>query len=67
MTSSAVRLRLPAHRPRTALHGALIALVALSATPLGAQPASMIPERYREVANRIIEAAQADSTGAWDR
>lgn len=35
--------------------------------PLAAQPASAIPDQYREVANRIIAAAVADSSGAWDR
>jgi carboxypeptidase Q len=39
----------------------------LLAAPLGAQPADAIPAKYREVANRIIAAAQADSAGAWNR
>lgn len=32
-----------------------------------AQPAEAIPARYRDVANRIIAAARADSAGAWNR
>lgn len=35
------------------------------AAPLAAQ--QPIADRYREVANRIIDAALADSTGAWNR
>lgn len=35
------------------------------AAPLAAQ--QPIADRYRDVANRIIAAALADSTGAWDR
>ena len=41
--------------------------VAMSVTPLFAQSPDAIPARYREVANRIIAAAQADSAGAWNR
>jgi carboxypeptidase Q len=38
-------------------------------TPLvgHAQSADAIPAKYRDVANRIIAAAQADSAGAWNR
>lgn len=43
------------------------AALLLLAAPLGAQPADAIPAKYREVANRIIAAAQADSAGAWNR
>lgn len=39
----------------------------LAPAPLAAQPASAIPAKYRDVANRIIAAAQADSAGAWNR
>jgi carboxypeptidase Q len=39
----------------------------LLAAPLDAQPADAIPAKYREIANRIIAAAQADSAGAWNR
>ncbi len=48
---------------------ASIATVSLLATssPLAAQPANAIPAKYRETANRIIAAAQADSAGAWNR
>jgi len=42
------------------------ALAALSA-PAHAQTADAIPAKYRDVANRIIAAAQADSAGAWNR
>jgi carboxypeptidase Q len=38
-----------------------------TASALAAQPANAIPAKYREVANRIIAAAQADSAGAWNR
>lgn len=38
-----------------------------TAAPLMAQSASAIPAKYRETANRIIAAAQADSAGAWNR
>ena len=43
------------------------AALLLLAAPLGAQPADAIPAKYREVATRIIAAAQADSAGAWNR
>ena len=47
---------------------ALLLLTApLCGTDLRAQPADAIPAKYREVANRIIAAAQADSAGAWNR
>lgn len=52
-----MRLRLPA----------VLAFAATLAAPLSAQSPDAIPARYREVANRIIAAAEADSTGAWDR
>lgn len=35
--------------------------------PLDAQSPRDIPAKYRDVANRIIAAAQADSAGAWNR
>ncbi|MBY0490261.1 MAG: M20/M25/M40 family metallo-hydrolase [Gemmatimonadaceae bacterium] len=52
--------------PRTA---ALLsaALLALPRATLFAQPAAQIPEKYRDVATRIIAAAQADSAAAWNR
>jgi carboxypeptidase Q len=37
----------------------------LFAAPLAAQ--QPVADRYREVANKIIDAAMADSTGAWNR
>ena len=50
---------------------AFSALLALTASPftapLHAQSPDAIPAKYREIANRIIAAAEADSTGAWDR
>ena len=61
---------------RSPLRRALLSLASLSlvsltpAAPfasLGAQAPEAIPARYRDVANRIIAAAEADSTGAWDR
>ncbi|MCA0377615.1 MAG: M28 family metallopeptidase [Gemmatimonadetes bacterium] len=45
---------------------AALALLVCARTAL-AQPADAIPAKYRDVANRIIAAAQADSSGAWDR
>ncbi|MCE2902732.1 MAG: M20/M25/M40 family metallo-hydrolase [Gemmatimonadaceae bacterium] len=50
---------------RTVLSNALA--LAVLAAPLAAQSPQEIPARYREVANRIIAAAQADSAGAWNR
>ena len=47
--------------------GFAMLLLAVPAMPLAAQTAEAIPAKYREVANRIIAAAQADSAGAWDR
>lgn len=46
---------------------ASIAAVAVAARAATAQPADAIPAKYRETANRIIAAAQADSAGAWNR
>jgi len=46
---------------------ALLVLGTLFALPASAQAPDAIPARYREVANRIIAAAQADSMGAWHR
>lgn len=43
------------------------ALAVTLVAPLSAQSPDAIPARYRDVANRIIAAAEADSTGAWDR
>lgn len=40
---------------------------AFLATSLTAQSPDAIPAKYREIATRIIAAAEADSTGAWDR
>jgi carboxypeptidase Q len=51
-------------RCRAAVTGALLLVAPL---PAGAQPAAQIPERYRDVAARIIAAADADSAGAWHR
>lgn len=48
------------------LRHAAVALT-VTAAAASAQPANAIPAKYREVANRIIAAAQADSAGAWDR
>lgn len=44
-------------------------ITALSVLPaaLLAQPAAQIPAKYREAANRIIAAARADSSRAWNR
>lgn len=42
-------------------------LTALAPTLASAQSAAQIPDKYREVATRIIAAAQADSAGAWNR
>ncbi len=58
---------------RSPLRRALLSLASLSlvsltpAAPLAAQAPEAIPAKYRDVANRIIAAAEADSTGAWDR
>lgn len=46
---------------------ALVALAVTLVAPLAAQAPDAIPARYRDVANRIIAAAEADSVGAWDR
>lgn len=40
-------------------------LIAVAALPLGAQQS--VADRYRDVANKIINAALADSTRAWDK
>jgi carboxypeptidase Q len=45
---------------------AVVAL-ALVASPVSAQTPEAIPAKYRDVANRIIAAAQADSAAAWNR
>jgi carboxypeptidase Q len=57
---------MPSRPPRAA---ALVAALLLAAPqpPLAAQPAAQIPARYRDVAARIIAAAEADSSGAWNR
>jgi carboxypeptidase Q len=52
--------------PRPTAFAALL-LLASAAPVLPAQSPDAIPARYREVANRIIAAAQADSAGAWNR
>ena len=53
---------------RTMLSLASLALASLTPfAPLAAQAPEAIPAKYRDVANRIIAAAEADSTGAWDR
>ncbi len=48
-----------------------LALASPLATPhasaLAAQSPEAIPARYREIARAIIAAAEADSTGAWER
>lgn len=49
------------------LLGALSFACVATAMPLAAQPASAIPAKYRDIATRIIAAAQADSAGAWNR
>lgn len=46
---------------------AALAVAAPHASPLAAQGADAIPAKYRDVATRIIAAAQADSAGAWNR
>lgn len=46
---------------------ALLLLGTVFASPASAQAPDAIPAKYREVANRIIAAAQADSMGAWNR
>lgn len=56
----------PMRIPLRSLSG-IAALITISSTVLHAQPAAEIPAKYRDVANRIIAAAQADSTGAWNR
>lgn len=53
-------------KPLSAL-ALLLCAAPLCAAPLGAQSADAIPAKYRDVANRIIAAAQADSAGAWNR
>ena len=45
---------------------AVVALI-VGARSAPAQPPEAIPARYRDVANRIIAAAQSDSAGAWNR
>ncbi|WP_353268895.1 M28 family metallopeptidase, partial [Gemmatimonas sp.] len=50
---------------RTLVSSAL--LTAASATSLSAQAPAEIPAKYRDIANRIIAAAQADSAAAWNR
>ncbi len=50
---------------RTLVTGALLS--AASASSLSAQAPAEIPAKYREIANRIIAAAQADSAAAWNR
>jgi len=57
---------MPRPTPRPVLAFAALTL-ALTVAPLSAQSPEAIPARYREVANRIIAAAQADSAGAWNR
>ena len=47
------------------LYAALVTVTA--AAPLRAQSPDAIPAKYRDIANRIIAAAQADSAGAWNR
>lgn len=42
-------------------------LAAVVPATVFAQSPDAIPAKYREVANRIIAAAQADSAGAWNR
>ncbi len=49
------------------LRRAAVLLAVAAATPLAAQSPEAIPAKYRDVAARIIAAAEADSTGAWDR
>jgi carboxypeptidase Q len=46
---------------------ATLLLLASAAPVLPAQSPDAIPARYREIADRIIAAAQADSAGAWNR
>lgn len=50
---------------RTLVSSAL--LTAASASSLSAQAPAEIPAKYRDIANRIIAAAQADSAAAWNR
>lgn len=45
----------------------LATALTLMAAPVAAQSPDAIPAKYRDVANRIIAAAQADSAGAWNR
>ena len=45
---------------------AVVALI-VGARSAPAQPPEAIPAKYRDVANRIIAAAQSDSAGAWNR
>lgn len=44
-----------------------LVVTSLCAHAAHAQSADAIPAKYRDVANRIIAAAQADSAGAWNR
>ncbi len=50
---------------RTLVTSALLS--AASASSLSAQAPAEIPAKYRDIANRIIAAAQADSAAAWNR
>lgn len=53
---------------RSLLRPALFALASLMPfPPLAAQAPEAIPAKYRDIANRIIAAAEADSAGAWNR
>lgn len=48
--------------------GLCAAVMAITAAAtLRAQSPDAIPAKYRDIANRIIAAAQADSAGAWNR
>ncbi len=51
------------------LHAFPVAAISFAAiaTALPAQAPEAIPAKYRDAANRIIAAAQADSAGAWNR
>jgi carboxypeptidase Q len=65
-------MTMPLRRTARALTAlSLIALAAPLAMPrassLAAQSPEAIPAKYREIARAIIAAAEADSTGAWDR
>ncbi len=53
---------------RTTRLGMLLPALAVAIPSLAsAQSADAIPAKYRDIANRIIAAAQADSAGAWNR